>query len=98
MKKEGNNSFGITSVVLGIVGSSLSFLVFPSLLLSTLSLIFGIRQKINSSNTWVIWGIVLGILGIILSVFFYTSYLTIFTQINNQIAQLQASGQLPTYG
>ncbi|MCX8159048.1 MAG: DUF4190 domain-containing protein [Candidatus Pacearchaeota archaeon] len=66
MSKEVDNSFGIASVILGIVGLVMSVFVFP-IIISIVGLIFGIVQYKKSKNKWAIWGIVISILGIILA-------------------------------
>ena len=94
MAKGDDNSFGVASVVLGITAISLSFIVIPSSILGLISLIFGLMQRKNSKNKWSLWGISLAIAAIISSILFVYYY----SFIVNQLAQLQSSGQLPSYG
>ena len=73
MKKEEcecacSNSSGITSVILGIIGSVFGILILP-IILSLIGLTFGIVQYRKAKNAWAIWGIVLSILGIVISVY-----------------------------
>lgn len=72
MKKEvqqklsGDNSFGVASVVLGIL--ALTLLPFNGLVLSIVSLIFANKQNKISKNKWSKAGKILSIIAIVLSV------------------------------
>lgn len=96
MKKEGcecTNSFGIASVVLGLVGSVFGVLVLPGIL-SILGLIFGILQYKKEKNKWAIWGIVLSVLGIIISIIMLWQILTAVSQFQQVIEACQANPAL----
>jgi uncharacterized membrane protein len=72
MKKEGcdcncNNSSGVASVVLGIIGLVTSIAVLP-IVISITALVFGIVQYRAAKNKWAVWGIILSILGILISI------------------------------
>lgn len=71
MKKEDsccNNSCGITSVILGLVGSVFGILILP-IVISITGLVFGIIQYKRAKNAWAIWGIVLSSIGIVISLY-----------------------------
>ena len=97
MKKEengGNNSSGIASVVLGIVGSVLGVLVLP-IISSIAGLVFGIIQYRKEKNVWAIWGIALSILGIIISVYVVFKITTVMSDFQQTITACQADPSLP---
>ena len=77
MKKEegrqADNSFGVASVVLGIIGLVGSIIILP-VVFSITSLVFGILQYKNSKNKWAIWGIAISIIGIIAAIYFFWNY------------------------
>ena len=84
MKKEScecTNSFGIASVILGLVGTIFGVLVLP-IILSIVGLVFGILQYKRNKNAWATWGIILSIIGIIIS-------LLLLWQIFSAAAQFQ---------
>ena len=64
-----NNSSGITSFILGLIGTVFSILIAPGIILGILGLIFGIVQTKKSKNKWGIAGIILSILAIIIALF-----------------------------
>ena len=93
MKKEGSccdNSFGIASVVLGVVGAVLGVLVVP-IIFSVLGLIFGVVQYRREKNAWAIWGVIVSILGIIISVYIIWQLATALSQFQATIATCQAN-------
>jgi len=96
MPKEGkgDNSFGVASVVLGIIGSVLGVLILP-VVLSILGLIFGIIQLKRAKNTWAIWGILLSILGIIISVYITWAVVSAITNFSQMLSACQADPTLP---
>ena len=66
-----DNSFGTSSVLLGIASITLSILspiVLSALVFGILGLIFSHKQKKHSNNKWAKAGKILGIIGIILSI------------------------------
>ena len=96
MPKEGkgDNSFGIASVVLGIVGSALGALVLP-IIISITGLIFGIVQLKKEKNAWAIWGIVLSVLGIIISVYVIWMIVSTVSNLSQTLQACQADPTLP---
>ena len=65
-KNQCSNSFGIASVILGILAVNFAsvFGIVPGIL----GLIFGIKQNKISRNNWGKWGIILSLIALILSV------------------------------
>ena len=97
MKREENyqdNSFGIASVILGIVGSVLGVLVLP-VLLSIIGLVFGIVQYKKGKNAWAIWGIALSVLGIIIAIYLAVQVATAYSQAQQLMAACQADPSAP---
>lgn len=71
MKKEvkqsaQDNSFGVASVVLGIL--SIIFASFNGLILSVIALIFANKQRKINANKWSKAGKILGIIGLVISI------------------------------
>ena len=62
----GDNSFGVASVILGIL--SIVFLSFNGLILGIIALVFATKQQNRNPNKWGRVGKILSIIGIILSV------------------------------
>jgi len=93
-ERKGDNSFGVASVVLGVVGSVLGVFVFP-IVISILGLIFGITQIKKEKNAWAIWGIVLSILGIIISALVIWFVCMPLVKGFLQVMQCQADPTLP---
>lgn len=97
MKKGEDNSFGVTSVVLGIL-SITSLVLFPfgwlsSVILGVLGLIFGIVQFKSLKNKWAIAGIILSIIGIVFAIIVYFWMLSLANnpEILAQLSQLQGA-------
>ena len=72
-----DNSFGTSSVILGIL--SIIFSSIPGLILGITALVFAMKQKKIEKNKWSKWGMLLSIIGIILSIIisvaaFYATY------------------------
>lgn len=95
MAKEGDNSFGIASVVLGITGIVLSFFVYAGIALGIVGLIFGFIQMKKGKNAWASWGIALNIIGIALSLLLLWYYVGVAKEFARQVQELQASGAFP---
>lgn len=97
MKKEGNgdNSFGVSSVSLSIIGIIISLLIIPSVLLGIVGLVFGIIQLRKSNNSWAKWGIALSILSIIAGILFFYLYLGLIEGFNDLVAQCALNPTLP---
>ena len=71
MKKEGqvvtrDNSFGVVSVILGIIGIALSS--FHGFLLGIVGIFFSLQQKKRYPNSWSKAGFILNIISIILGI------------------------------
>lgn len=93
MKKEGcecTNSFGIASVILGLVGAVFGVLVVP-IVLSILGLVFGIIQYKNHKNNWAIWGIVISVVGILISILLIWQITAAVSQFQTLLANCQAN-------
>lgn len=87
MDKKGDNlnSFGIAAVILGIL-SIVSTLgqIAPGVLLGIVGIVFAIKQKRVSKNSWSKAGLILSILGIILNIVaLLVSVYYIFPYLNN---------------
>ena len=64
-----DNSFGISSVVLGIIG-----IVFSSIygiVLGVVGFIFAIKQEQTEKNLWSQWGKILAIISVVLGIIFF---------------------------
>ena len=98
MKKEGlttDNSFGVASVVLGIVGIVLSFLGNPltGVALGIVGMIFSKKQKKHFENIWSRRGKILGIASLILGiVLFVVSAIAAYYFTQNPLAIQQLQG------
>lgn len=70
MKKEGDNSFGVASVVLGILSIVIGFMSSPyaGVVLGVMGIVFSRKQHAIESNKWSKNGKILSIIGIIVSV------------------------------
>ena len=66
MKKEEDNSFGVSSVILGILG--IVFAGLPGLILGIISIVFASKQEKYQKNKWSKAGKILGIIAIILGI------------------------------
>ena len=96
MKKEetkisSDNSFGVASVVLGVIALTLSSL--PGAILGVVGLIFGIKQKNKAKNSWSKAGIALNILSIIFGMAFFI--FAVYSLLNNPNFLSQIQGQIP---
>jgi uncharacterized membrane protein YqjE len=97
MKKEENccdNSFGVASVVLGIIGAVSGILVLPGLI-ALMGLIFGIIQYKRAKNKWAIWGIVLSAIGLLIAIGVLWQITTALSQFQQTIAACQADPSIP---
>ena len=96
--KSENNSYGLASVILGILSIvfalSVLFGSIAGLILGIIGLFFSIKQNKISKNKWSSAGMILSILGIALNIFVLIWLLTTFVSIVKQFQDLQASGQL----
>jgi protein-S-isoprenylcysteine O-methyltransferase Ste14 len=70
MKKGDDNSFGVASVVLGILSIVFSSPPLNGLILGILGFIFAKKQQNRNPNIWSRRGKILSIIGMILSVVF----------------------------
>ena len=68
MKKEAviDNSFGVSSVILGIM--AITFSSVHALIFSIIGLVFAQKQKKLMKNKWSKYGLVLNIIGLILGI------------------------------
>ena len=67
MVKEGDNSFGVAALILGLLSVIFFFTSILSTILGIIGLVFAIIQYRRNKNSWAIWALVLSILGIIFS-------------------------------
>jgi predicted PurR-regulated permease PerM len=86
-KSNSDNSFGVASVVLGILSIILSITIIPSGILSILGITFALLQRKRNKNKWALWGLILSITSIVL-VF---GFLFFIRQVIEQADQLIAS-------
>ncbi len=97
-----DNSFGIASVILGILSLVCALaIIFGSLagiILAIISLIFALKQRKIAKNSWAKWGIALSIIGLILNIVVFFILISTIVQYVKQIQELQASGALSQYG
>ena len=69
-RSSNGNSFGIASVILGILSIIFVLFVIISPVLGILGIIFAIKQKKINKNKWSTAGLVLSIIGLVLSILF----------------------------
>lgn len=95
MKKEeavkSDNSFGVASVVLGIIGITLSSLI--GVIFGIIGLIFGLKQKKSSENKWSKAGIILNVISIIIGIVLFIFALN--NLLNNPEFLAQIKSQIP---
>ena len=95
MSKEGDNSFGVAGVILGILG--IIFIAnLGGIIISIIGIIFSNIQKKKMPNSWSKAGFILNIIGIIggIILFFVLIYiLKNNPQIAQQLQQLAATQQ-----
>jgi len=66
---EGDNSFGVSSVIMGILSIlDVFFVPFVGIALAILGVIFSVQQKKRGENNWSKAGMILSVIGIILSI------------------------------
>src|SRR3989344_6951687 len=98
MIKRGDNSFGTASVVLGILSITFACGVLlgspAGLGLGIVSLIFALKQRKSSKNSWSSWGLGLSLVGIILSIIFLIMLAQMLSEVVNQLKELKSSGVL----
>jgi membrane-bound ClpP family serine protease len=96
-KLQKDNSFGIASVVLGILSVVFSLTViigsFAGITLGVVSLIFSLKQNKIQKNKWSSAGLILSISGIALGIFVVIWLISTFVEVINKVQELQASGQ-----
>ena len=66
-KEKRSNGFGISSLVLSLLGLMLFWFPLVGLVLSILSVIFAVKQRKINSNGITTSGLVMGIIGIVIS-------------------------------
>ncbi len=91
----GDNSFGVTSVILGILSLVFSISMILSLILGVLALIFALVQRKKAPNKWSTWGIILAILGIALSILFIFSFVSVISTFKESINTCLANPNQP---
>jgi len=98
MKKEDgeccNNSSGVASVVLGIIGLVASVVVLP-VVISITALVFGIVQYKTAKNKWAIAGIILSVLGIIIAICVFWKFYSYSRQFTQLIQDCQVDPSMP---
>ncbi|MEK6855877.1 MAG: hypothetical protein AABX66_01830 [Nanoarchaeota archaeon] len=87
------NNSGIAGVILGIMslGTLLSTFV-PALVFAIVGLIFSIKQKRVSSNSWSKSGIILNIIAILLSIVFLVISIIFIQKNPSALSQLAQTG------
>jgi len=91
MVKEGDNSSGITSVIIGILGIVISLsLPVQSLILGITGIVFSSVQKKKANNSWAKAGLILNIISIVLAIAAFV--LVIYFINNNQLISQLAQG------
>lgn len=64
--QQGNdNSFGIAGLIFGVL--SIIFYSYDGIILGVLGIIFGLKQRNNYPNRWMLWAIALSIVGVTIS-------------------------------
>ena len=71
--KNKDNSFGVASVVLGILSIIFSFPPIAGIVLGVISLVFATKQQNRFHNKWGKTGKILSIIGIILSIILWVA-------------------------
>ena len=96
-----DNSFGVASVVLGILGIVSILLTFfavfapiAGLILSVMSLVFANKQKKINYNSWAKSGFTLSIIGIILNIVIFIWLITSIVKTVKVLRELKTSGAL----
>ena len=91
IQKSQDNSFGTASVVLGIIGLTISSL--PGAILGFIGLIFGMKQKNMMKNSWSKAGIILNIISIIIGIALFIYALISILENPDFLAQIQSQIQ-----
>lgn len=82
-----DNSFGVASVILGILSIVISSIT--GVILGFIGLIFALKQKKINKNSWSKAGMILNIIGIIIGVILFAFALYSFLKNPELLAQLQ---------
>lgn len=94
MKKDGDNSFGIVGVSIGIVSLVLSLSnQIVSIILGIVAIVLSNKQNHINKNDWCKWGKNLGIASIIISVILIIVALIVIAknpQVMEQLSKMQA--------
>jgi len=104
-KKEVDNSFGVASVILGILsiamapGAVLAFVYGPfvGIVLGIIGIVFAQKQKRIKNNKWVKAGRTLSIIGLVLGALFAIWIIKVFIEMLNSIRELQQTGALEQF-
>ncbi len=95
-KEEGNdNSFGVASVVLGIISLLLFFTIIPAIILAVISICFAVAQRKRQKNNWAMWGLILSILSLVLSIIAIIAIVSFVTSILETVRQCSVNPNLP---
>jgi heme/copper-type cytochrome/quinol oxidase subunit 2 len=91
---KGDNSFGVASVILGILAVLFSILPIYGIVLGIIGIVFACLQRKRANNKWALWGLILSIAGIVMSILIYVWLVYFIQQVAQQMQQLQSSGAL----
>ena len=100
MSKEGDNSFGVASVILGILSIVFAFGLFmlfvygpfAAILLSIIGLVFASKQKRVRNNEWARMGMILSIIGLVAGIALSVWFIKMIKEVAEQVALLQQQG------
>ena len=95
MPKESDNSFGVASVIFGILSVTLSFTVILGGFFGILAFIFALVQRKHSKNKWSTAGIVLSAIGVVLAVLMLIAIISLMSGIQQTIQQCTANPNAP---
>ncbi len=100
-KEEGDNSFGVASLIFGLLSLVLIFTLtgfVAAIICGIFAIIFGLVQKKRENSAWATWGIILGLIGILVNLFIIWKIIIAINQTIEQLKQLQQSGALNALG
>lgn len=100
MSKEGDNSFGVASVILGILsivsalGLFMLFVYGPvaAIILSIIGLVFASKQKKIKNNEWARIGKILNIIGLVAGIILFAWLIKVVKEALEQLSILQQQG------
>lgn len=97
-KEEGknyDNSFGVASVIMGILSLAFFWTVVLGVVFAILGFIFGIIQLKRNKNSWTIVGIILSVAGLLFSVLVLIGYAAVLSQFENTMNTCIANPSQP---